>query len=174
MQDSRLPKLVFCLLAAAAVMQFFLYYPQLPATMASHFDGRGIPNGWQTKLVFFAFFLGATLLATVVAFGVPRIIETLPAQQLNLPNKEYWLAPERREASLGFLRAHMAWFGCAIFFVILLAFHYSILANLHGQTNFESRSFLIVLGAFLLFMIFWLIRLFTRFGRPPQPNSSPK
>ena len=167
MKDSRLPQLVFVLLAAAAIAQFLHYYPQLPATLASHFDNRGIPNGFQSKPVFFVFFLGAFLSAVVVAFGVPGIIGALRSEQINLPNKGYWLAPGRREASLAFLGAQLAWFGCAILCVIISAFYFSIQANLHPQTGFASRSFLIVLGAFFLFLTSWLARLFRRFARPP-------
>lgn len=167
MQDSRLPRLVFVLLAAAALAQFIFYYAQLPATMASHFDARGVPNGFQSKPVFFAFFLGAILIAALVALGVPRLIAAMPVELINLPNKEYWLGPERCQASLDFLAAQMAWLGCAILFVVAFAFHFSIQANLHPPIGFDSRSFLMVLGAFFLFLMVWLVRFFTRFARPP-------
>ena len=46
------PKAVFIALVALAVAQAIFYYPQLPGTMASHFDGAGHPNGWSSKPVF--------------------------------------------------------------------------------------------------------------------------
>jgi uncharacterized membrane protein len=174
MQDSRLAKSVFCVLAAAAVFRFSLYYPRLPATMASHFDARGIPNGWQPKAAFFAGFLLVTALAALVALIVPRLIASVPAQYINLPNKDYWLAPERREASFEFLQTQMAWFGCALLLMIACAFYFSIQANLAPEPAFDSASFLYVLAAFLLFVMFWLIRLLARFNRPPESNFPPK
>jgi len=174
MQDSRLPKLVFCLLAAATALRFSLYYSQLPPIMASHFDARGIANGWQPKSVFFTIFLIVVGIAAFVALGVPRLVASLPPQYLNLPNKDYWLAPERREATFAFLSAHMAWFGCAVLGLIASAFYFSIQANLLPEPQFDSSSFLYILGAFLLFTLFWMIFLFRRFARPPEFASPPK
>ncbi len=56
--DSRLPKLLFVVLAAYAAIHFSSYYSQLPDVVASHFDGRGTPNGCQTKPAFFMVFVG--------------------------------------------------------------------------------------------------------------------
>ena len=46
MQGARLPRLLFVLLVAGAAIYFSSYYAQLPGVLASHFNGRGIPNGW--------------------------------------------------------------------------------------------------------------------------------
>ena len=167
MQNERLPKTVFVILAIFAAVYFSYCYQQLPEVIASHFDGRGVPNGWQSRSAFFAVFAGVSVLAAVLGFGIPRLIAAMPMQLINLPNKQYWLAPERREESLKFLRLHFAWFGCALFLVIFFAFHYAVQSNLHPGAPPSISGFWLVLVGFAVFMVVSMRRLFRRFGRPP-------
>jgi hypothetical protein len=166
--DSRLPKLLFALLAIFAAIYFSSYYPQLPDNVASHFNGRGIPNGWQSKSVFFTFFVGAVALASLVAFGIPSIISKMPVDLINLPYKEYWLAAERKAATLDFLDRSFAWFGCAVLFVVTAAVNYAIQRNLHPEAQLDPPAFVYVLGGFFIFTILWSIRMLTHFTTHPD------
>jgi uncharacterized membrane protein len=168
--QSRLPKLLFLLLAAYAAVHFSSYYSQLPEVVASHFDAHGVANGWQTKSAFFGFLVGVSVLAAVVGFGIPRIITSLPPELINLPNKRYWLAPERRAETMDFLNGYFAWFGCALFAVILLTINFAIQANLHPDRRPDATSMWFVLSGFMAFAIVGTVRIFKRFGRPPDDN----
>ncbi len=165
--DSRLPKLIFALLVLFAAVHFSNVYPQLPNVVASHFNGRGAANGWQTKSAFFSVFAGVSVLAAVVGFGIPRIIAAVPEQLINLPNKQYWLAPERRAETLAFLASDFAWFACGIFLMIIFAFDYATQSNLHPEKPPNPARMWYVLGGFLLFTLVWIIRMLAKFLRPP-------
>jgi uncharacterized membrane protein len=170
MQRSGLPKLAFLSLAAYAAFHFSAYYQQLSEVVASHFNASGVPNGWQTKASFFSMLIGVSVLAAAIGFGVPRIIATMPPELINLPNKRYWLAPERAAETMEFLTRHFAWFGCALFLLIILTFDYAIQCNLQpGNPPSPARLFF-TLGGFLLFAILSTARIFKRFGRPPQAS----
>jgi hypothetical protein len=168
MQDSRLPKSLFVLLAAASAIHFFHLYGQLPAVLASHFDAYGRPNGWQTRTIFFAFFVGPIVVSTVVCFGVPLLIASVPPALINLPHKECWLSPEQRGSSLDYLSSHFAWLGCAVLLVGIFAFEFSVRANFQPDKRLDAASLFYVLGAFFVFVIVWMARLLARFGKPPK------
>jgi len=167
---SRLPKLSFVVLAVYAAIHFPPYYFQLPEVVASHFNARGAANGWQTKPAFFAVFVGVSVLAAVIGFGIPRIISAMPPQLINLPNKQYWLAPDRLAETQGFLNNYFAWFGCAVFLVIILTFDYAIQSNLHPENRPDISRMWYILVGFLVFVAVWIIRMLTRFLRTPQES----
>jgi uncharacterized membrane protein len=169
--NARLPKGIFVLMAAGAGAYFRHSYPLLPTVMASHFDARGIANGWSSKQTFFEIFAWMTVLGAVLVFGMPRIIAVTPIQLINLPNKQYWLGPEQRARSLEFLSGWFAWFGCAMYAVIAVAFDYAVQANLPGERPNPMRLWY-TLGLFGAFTVVWTIRLYRRFGRAPGRPST--
>ena len=166
--DSRLSKLSFAMLAGYAAIHFASYYSQLPDVVASHFNALGVANGWQTKSAFFAVFVGVSVLAALIGFGIPRIISAMPPQLINLPNKDYWLAPDHLAETQTFLNNYFAWFGCAVFLVIILTFDYAIQSNLHPENRPDISGMWYILAGFLAFVAVWIIRLLTRFLRTPQ------
>ena len=173
--DSRLPKLIFVLLVFYAAVHFSFVYPQLPAVVGSHFNGRGAANGWQTKQAFFTFFVGVSVLAVVVGFAMPRIIFAIPPELINLPNKGYWLAPERRAETFAFLSAYFGWFACALYLVIIVMFDYAVQSNLHRENPPDLSRMWYILAGFLAFCVLSTIRLFAKFLRTPQtsPGAEP-
>jgi uncharacterized membrane protein len=168
--DSRLPKLIFVLLVLLAAVHFSRLYPLLPDVVASHFGERGNPNGWQAKQIFFAFFVGVSVIATVFTFGIPALVRALPVQLFNLPNKQYWLTGQRREASLEFISGWFGWYGCAMFLLEWYVFEFAIQANLRPERVEHPERLLYVILAFLAFTIAWIARIVVHFSGPPEGN----
>lgn len=165
---SRLPKLIFVLLAAYAALHFSSCYSQLPGVVASHFDAHGIANGWQTKSAFIRVFAMVSVLAAAIGFGLPRIIALVPARLINLPNKQYWLSREHLAETQEFLSTYFAWFGCAVFLIIISTFDYAVESNLHPEDRPDISRMWYPLAGFLVFVVAWIIRILTRFLRPGQ------
>jgi uncharacterized membrane protein len=170
---SRLPKLVFVLLAVYAMLHFSSLYAQLPERVASHFDAQGHANGWQSKQAFFQILVIVSVLAAAIGFGVPRIIAAVPAQLINLPNKEYWLSPEHLVETQEFLSSYFAWFGCVLFFFLISTFDYAVAYNLHPGKRPDIVRLWYMLAGFLIFVIVWTIRMIAKFARP-QENPAAK
>jgi uncharacterized membrane protein len=171
MQDARLPRLLFVILAVGAAIYFSSYYVQMPEVVASHFNASGVPNGWQTKSAFFSVFVGVGILAAVVGFVIPRIIAAMPPQLINLPNKDYWLSPEHAAESMQFMSVHFAWFSCALLLVMIFTFDYALKSNLHSQDPPDISRLRYILAGFLLFVVVWTVRMFVRFARLPRDAS---
>jgi hypothetical protein len=165
MSNTRLPSSIFLVLALVGAMQYFYYAPRLPAIVASHFGIGGLVNGWQTKTAFFSIELIIILLATVISFGVPRLIEAMPVSLINLPHKEFWLGPERREDSLSYIRTWSAWFGCGLLAFLLFVMELAFRANLQTPPQFNNAAFVPAFLAFIVFDTVVLLRLILHFSK---------
>ena len=86
------------LICGVLVLDVAHYLPLVPDPMASHFGLSGRPNGWSSH---FRMIAGLTVLVLVFAaiFAVTFFFSRVPDRLISLPNKTYWLAPERREAT---------------------------------------------------------------------------
>lgn len=168
MPNTRLPSSLFFALTALGVVQYGYYAQRLPEILGSHFGRNGAVNGWQSKAVFFSTELAVVILAAVVGFGIPRIIGAMPVSLINLPNKEFWLGPERREESLFYIRSWSAWFGCALLAFLLFVMELAFRANLQTPPRFNNAAFIPALLAFVAFDTIALILLILHFAKAPD------
>src|ERR1700692_516377 len=165
MGNTRLPNSIFVVLVVLAAVQLNYYAQRLPDIVGSHFGTSGFASAWQTKMAFFTVELTVIVVATIVSFAVPRLIAAMPASAINLPNKEFWLSPERREDTISFLRSQMAWFGCALLAFLLFVMELVFRANLQPPPRLNNAAFVPALLAFLAFSSTWTIRLVFHFSR---------
>jgi hypothetical protein len=140
-------------LLALVAIQIAWYWPRLPLVIASHFDVAGRPNGWMSREAFVGVYVGVVVLLTVV-FSAIRVV---PPSLWNLPNKEYWLAPERRAATVARVADEMTSFGNATLALVVATFELAFRANLPGGT-FASEVMWAILGAYLIFVVARLVR----------------
>ena len=165
MSNTRLPSSIFFALALFGGVQYIYYAPRLPEILGSHFGVTGAVNGWQTKSALFSMELAIIVLAAVVSFGIPRIIAAMPVSTINLPHKEFWLSPERRDETMAHIRAWTAWFGCALLAFLLFVMELAFRANLRTPPRFNNAAFVPALLAFAAVDTALLIRLILHFSR---------
>jgi len=156
---------VFLLLLAAMLAQMAWYYPRLPERMASHFDISGRANAFMPKQGFMLLNLGVAALLLLVLLIVPMLIARLPASMINLPNKDYWLAPERRAATARTLQGFMVGFGNMMMLFLLVVLGDAMRASLLPEPHLQGRvwAMLVALG---IFLIYWTVRFLRAFRRP--------
>jgi hypothetical protein len=85
---------------------------------------------------------------------------------INLPNREYWLAPERRAETFAFMDRQLFWFGMATLALLGIIFQLVIQANLSPKPYLPSSLMVASLGIYGAFTAVWLIRFLLRFRKP--------
>ena len=139
---------------------------RMPANVASHFGFAGHADAYMARPYYLA-------LMCAVAAGVPALLVGLPAliaqrwpRLLNLPNRDYWLAPQRVEATAQALTSHFVAFGVAL--SLLLGFvHWEVVqANSRTPPLLDNGRFAAAMIAFVLVVGFWSFRFFRRFRKP--------
>jgi uncharacterized membrane protein len=162
----RAARAAFLILLLVSGFQVLHYYPKLPEQVASHFDGAGEANGFQSRSMFLAFHAGAIVIPSVIFLLVPALLHRIPPALINMPRKDYWLAPGRRESSLALMAALLTWFGVASLALVTVVIELVLRANLPGGDGRLSPVLLwALLGAYFLFVGIWLCLVFTRFRR---------
>jgi uncharacterized membrane protein len=161
----RAPTIAFILLAACAAVQIAYYLPRLPAVIVSHFNAAGIADGWEAKPFFLEFYVIILVMLGLIFLLVPRLMYVIPVEMINLPNKAYWLAPERRASSLAFFVDHFEIFGAATLVLLVCFMQLTMVANLSAPVVFPTLTALVLLAAYFAFAIVWLVIAFRRFPK---------
>ena len=166
MKTIRTPAILLGLLYLGLVLWVSLSMPLLPGRVATHFGMGGRPNGWVSRdgyRVFILLFgLGMPTFTTLLGF----LTRFFPAWTVNVPNREYWLAPERRSATDAHVLRHCLWLAC-LEVAFVGGIHYlTILANNAVPVHMPNGTFLAILGVFLASVALWIVSLVGRFRKP--------
>jgi uncharacterized membrane protein len=165
------PVLRSALLVAGAAAFVWLTSLSLPDAVASHFGAGGYANGFMPRGPYVGL-----MLAVVV--GVPALLTIVtyfrldgPRARINLPNRDYWLAPERRAETVSYLRGQLTWFG-AVLVVFLCYVHWLVVrANSVRPPRLSTTGISVALAAFAMFVVLWTRLLLRRFRIRPSGRS---
>jgi hypothetical protein len=138
---------------------------ELPARVASHFDFQGRPNDFMGRTGYLFFMAGFGCLFPGLMPGIALFLRRTRAK-LNLPNRDYWLAPERRDETYAYFFRHSLWFA-----VLSLAFvaglHQLVIeANAVQPPHLSNSGIGALAGLFLAGIVAWSISLVVHFSRP--------
>ena len=116
--------------------------------------------------------LQTLLIVILVSLPFQFLFLVLPPGWINMPHREYWLAPERRAGTLERLNA----FGTILFGIILLAvqagFEIAAYANLRTPIVFNASLMSAVIAATLVLAGVLLVLLVLSFRLPPEGSLS--
>jgi hypothetical protein len=73
---------------------------QLPPVVATHFSRAGDAIGFVSQPVYRAATMILLVLPALLLVVLPRVRLRRPEARINVPNRDYWLAPERRQETV--------------------------------------------------------------------------
>lgn len=114
------------------------------------------------------FMLGIVVVVPLVMFILPNQIFSNPNARINLPNGEYWLAPERRPETIEFLSRQTARFASMLLVFLCYAHWLVVRANATVPPSLSSLWFVGGLVVFLLAVLVWLVSLVGHFLNVPH------
>jgi uncharacterized membrane protein len=150
------------LIACGAVFVVFSSR-SLPALVAAHFDAAGRANGYLPRGPYVMLMLLVTVLVPLLVVIIPDRAFSHPEARINLPNREYWLAPERRAATIQFLSRQTSLFAWLVVVFLCYTQWLVVRANALTPPTLDSRAFLDGLALFLVCTLLWTVRLVGRF-----------
>jgi len=169
MSLKRAPVTALLALAVVAIVQFLHYYPILPDRIAVHFGTGGGANGWSDTRVFMFTYGAVEALIVLMALLMARILERAPASAVNIPNRDYWLADERRRETLGYVTEQFLWLECLTLAFLVAIAQIIFKVNLRGAAPSLPQDFWVTLVAFIVGIGWMCLRMMRRFGgKPPR------
>jgi hypothetical protein len=155
--NARTPLILAAVLYLVLFAAIFGTFERLPDPVASHFNGRGVADGWMARSNYLAFTVGLAIFLPGIVVGLCFALRYMPDSTINLPNRKYWLAPERRTQTKAHFFRQSWWFAClAILFVI--GVHLTVVeANGQVPPRLSMPLLLVTGGGFLIGMVVWIL-----------------
>ena len=160
------PLWLLLVVGAIYIGQVLYFRPLLPERIASHFGASGRPDGWMSRDGFLTFY--ALFVAGMWAFlsGIGAFLPRLPSEQINVPHKDFWLAPEQRAATYAYLRGFLLRVTTAVLALMVVLMQSVLLANLHPEPLLSSGVPVLTVG-FVIYVALSTLALQRRFSRLP-------
>lgn len=144
--------------------------PDLPDTVASHFDRNGQPDGFMSRFSFLAIHVGLQVFTIGMMLGCAMGMRWIPDSLLNIPNKDYWLHEDRRANTLAVNSALLVFVAGLTGVFVSGLFQLSYVANVEdgGQLRMGAvgGAVGILLGGFLFLILGVVVFTYWRFRLP--------
>ncbi len=157
----------YVLFLALAAGYVWISSRALPDVVASHFGGSGLANGHMSHDGYLAFMLAMLIGLAVVVVLLPNWLIGTPGARINVPNRDYWLAPERRTESVARLRGVMLRIGYLLTGILVYVHWLVVEANAVTPPRLDNTWFLAGLAVFLLGTLGSVLGLVLHFARVP-------
>lgn len=164
MNINRLSILLLIVSSIISLTMPLLFINQLPDLVASHFNGSGEADGWTSKSSLMITYYSVVSIMISIFVIIVVLINKIPDNMINLPNKSYWLEKSRREESIESIRNYLSWIGIVSILFMVFVFSEIYSANIKRTYNIGD-SVWIYLVILLISIIFIIIKISLRFNK---------
>ena len=165
----RIAFVIFLILTGAVIAYALFMHPRLPERVPVHFDLQGNPDRWSSPMELTGVLVGVSAFFLLLFGLLPLFMTRLPPSLWNLPHRDYWLAPTRKEGTARVVSMFCFRIGSltSLFFLLL---HQAVISVAIGKT--ERLTF--GLGETLVYLALVLglsVALYARFRKIPEPGA---
>jgi hypothetical protein len=158
--------IIFAGLLIAAAIFAAVTTNSLPDPIAITFSAGGLAHNYMSHSAYRIYLLLCTIVMPLVIVLAIDWLPRLSPNRINIPHRDYWLAPQHRAQTLFFLRQHALRFGC-LFVIFMVGIQWLVIqANTLNPPRLANGPFIILLVGFLISIGIWILVIFRRFRRP--------
>jgi serine/threonine-protein kinase len=175
MKQTKALVFVYVVLLIFCVAFVLLTAQSLPLVVASHFDAAGHPNAHMPRDNYIVLYMALLVLVPSCVAALPWFISKIPMAYVNLPNRTYWLAPEKMAETKQVLQSYMITLAIGLV-CFLTGIHWLVLkAHQNNSTDIPaqipSHWLWIGTGLFVALTLLWSFRLNARFKQMPDSQT---
>jgi hypothetical protein len=159
------PALVLAMLYLFFIVYLILSPVYLPENFATSFSATGEPECWMNRSSYMIYvtMMGSLGIIAVVIIGY--FGRYMPDKWFSLPNREYWLAPERRAETMSYFFGQMLWLACLLTVFFIAVVLSTIHANKLEPVHVPHWEFLTIIGCFVVGTLIWSLIFLLHFKR---------
>lgn len=153
-------------LTVAFLVQLWSGLSGAPDVMATHFGADGVADGWMTRGMHAAFSVGMWALMVGCFWLLPAVLHRVPDQMISLPNRDYWLAPERRAETFEAIRTRSEAYGALTLMLMLFVYGMVFDVNQAADPVLPEAAFFAAMGVYLVVFLGLGVETVLRFRKP--------
>ena len=165
MESSKVAVALLAVLTVLSAAQHAWYWSQLPDRVATHWGIDGQPNDWMTRTGATVTLCGLQIAVPWFLVAVTSLASRLPHSMINIPNREYWLHPDRSSETLAWMNRMLGWIAVLTSILMINLGHMAFIANKTGA-ELNMVAFAATLGAYLACVFLIAGRSLFRFRMP--------
>ena len=159
---------LFGLTLAVCLVELFWAYSRLPERVHAHFPWWIHFGAEGSRWIFVAACGAIPILIALAALISIRMVKSQPEKFVQIPNRNYWMSPARREQTLDMIVSRIYLLGAVKFTADAIFIYAAVRANLAGVSELNP-SLLFILGCgFVIAKVALAAQLFWRFQRRPE------